>query len=43
MHVWTHLTDEETGKTKLGLYADGMVKLDKIVGELTQTLTDLGH
>ena len=42
MHVWTHLTDEEDGKTGLGLYADGMVKLDNIVGELTQTLTDLG-
>jgi len=42
MHVWTHLTDDELGKTGLGLYADGMVKLDKIVGELTQTLTDLG-
>jgi arylsulfatase len=26
----------------LGIYADGMVKLDKIVGELTQTLADLG-
>jgi arylsulfatase A-like enzyme len=42
MHVWTHLTDEQEGKTGLGVYADGMVKLDKIVGELTKTLTDLG-
>lgn len=42
MHVWTHLTDDEEGKTGLGVYADGMVKLDKIVGELTKTLTDLG-
>jgi len=42
MHVWTHLTDDELNKTGLGLYADGMTKLDKIVGELTQTLTDLG-
>ena len=42
MHVWTHLTEKEKGKTKLGLYADGMVKLDAIVGELTQTLKDLG-
>lgn len=42
MHVWTHLTDDEEGKTGLGIYADGMVKLDKIVGELTQTLADLG-
>ncbi len=30
------------GKTGLGVYADGMVKLDKIVGELTQTVADLG-
>ena len=42
MHVWTHLTGEESEKTGLGIYADGMVKLDKIVGELTQTLADLG-
>lgn len=42
MHVWTHLTEEEEGKTGLGIYADGMVKLDKIVGELTGTLADLG-
>lgn len=42
MHVWTHLTEEEEGKTGLGIYADGMTKLDKIVGELTKTLEDLG-
>jgi len=42
MHVWTHLTDDEAGQTGLGVYADGMVKLDKIVGELTQSLKDLG-
>jgi arylsulfatase A-like enzyme len=42
MHVWTHLTDEEDQKTGLGIYADGMVKLDNIVGELTKTLEDLG-
>lgn len=42
MHVWTHLTDDEKGKTGLGVYADGMVKLDKIVGDLTQTVEDLG-
>jgi len=41
-HVWTHLNEEDEGKTGLGVYADGMVKLDKIVGELTQTLKDLG-
>jgi len=42
MHVWTHLTDDEEEKTGLGVYADGMVKLDKIVGELTNTLKELG-
>jgi len=41
-HVWTHLNEEDAGKTGLGVYADGMVKLDKIVGELTKTLKDLG-
>ena len=42
MHVWTHLTDDEAGQTGLGVFADGMIKLDKIVGELTQSLKDLG-
>ncbi|WP_033956124.1 arylsulfatase [Psychroserpens jangbogonensis] len=42
MHVWTHLEDKDKGTTGLGVYADGMVKLDKIVGELTKTLEDLG-
>jgi arylsulfatase len=42
MHVWTHLSEEYDGKTGLGLYADGMRELDDIVGELTQTLEDLG-
>ena len=41
-HVWTHLNEEDKGKTGLGIYADGMVKLDKIVGELTKVLEDLG-
>ncbi len=41
-HVWTHLNEEDEGETGLGVYADGMVKLDKIVGELTKTLEDLG-
>ena len=42
MHVWTHLSGKYKGKTGLGLYADGMVELDDIVGELNQTLVDLG-
>ncbi len=41
-HVWTHLNEEDEEKTGLGIYADGMVKLDEIVGELTKTLEDLG-
>jgi len=41
-HVWTHLNEEDNGKTGLGIYADAMVKLDNIVGELTQTVKDLG-
>ena len=42
MHVWTHLSEEYDNKTGYGLYADGMAELDDIVGELTQTLADLG-
>jgi len=42
MHVWTHLQDKYKEKTGLGIYADGMIELDDIVGELTQTLEDLG-
>jgi arylsulfatase len=42
MHVWTHLSDKYKDKTGFGIYADGMTELDDIVGDLTQTLTDLG-
>lgn len=42
MHVWTHLQDKYKDKTGLGVYADGMVELDEIVGELTNTLDELG-
>jgi arylsulfatase len=42
MHVWTHLKPSSRGKTGLGLYPDGMVELDGYVGELLQTLEDLG-
>jgi arylsulfatase len=41
-HVWTHLNSDDEGTTGLGVYADGMVKLDKIVGELTKAVADLG-
>ena len=42
MHVWTHLSEQWKGKTKLGLYADGMQELDWVVGELLKKLDDLG-
>ena len=42
MHVWTRLSEKYKEKTGLGIYADGMMQLDDIVGELTQTLSDLG-
>jgi arylsulfatase len=43
MHVWTHLKPSSKGKTGLGLYPDGMVELDGIVGRLLQKLDDLGN
>lgn len=42
MHVWTHLSERWAGKTKLGLYADGVQELDWVVGELLKKLDDLG-
>src|SRR5262245_716256 len=42
MHVWTHLKPESAGKTGLGIYPDGMVEHDGMVGELLKTLDDLG-
>jgi len=42
MHVWTHLKAESAGKTGLGLYPDGMVELDGIVGRLLDKLDELG-
>ena len=34
MHIWTHLKPESEGKTGLGIYADGMVEHDAMVGQL---------
>ena len=34
MHIWTHLKPESEGKTGLGVYPDGMVEHDAMVGEL---------
>jgi len=42
MHVWTHLKPASKGKTGLGVYPDGMVELDGLVGQLLKKLDDLG-
>jgi arylsulfatase A-like enzyme len=42
MHVFTHLSERWRGKTKFGLYADGMQELDWVVGELLGKLDELG-
>jgi len=42
MHVFTHLKKESQGKTGLGIYADGMVEHDAMVGELLAKLKELG-
>jgi len=42
MHVWTHLKPESQGKTGLGIYPDGMVEHDAMVGEILDKLDELG-
>jgi arylsulfatase A-like enzyme len=42
MHVWTHLKKASDGVTGIGLYPDGMVEHDKMVGEMLKKLKDLG-
>ena len=42
MHVWTHLKPASEGVTGQGVYADGMVEHDGMVGELLDKLDDLG-
>jgi arylsulfatase len=42
MHIWTHLKPSSEGKTGLGVYADGMVEHDAMVGELLDKLDELG-
>ena len=42
MHIWTHLKEESQGKTGLGVYADGMVEHDAMVGQLLDKLEELG-
>jgi arylsulfatase A-like enzyme len=42
MHVWTHLKKSAQGRTGIGLYPDGMVEHDDMVGALLKKLDDLG-
>ncbi len=42
MHIWTHLKAESQGKTGLGIYPDGMVEHDAMVGQLLKALDDMG-
>ena len=42
MHIWTHLKPESEGKTGLGVYPDGMVEHDAMVGEILDKLEELG-
>ena len=42
MHVFTHLKPASVGKTGLGVFPDGMVEHDAMVGELLKQLDDLG-
>ena len=42
MHIWTHLAPGVAGKTGIGVYPDGMVEHDGMVGELLAKLDRLG-
>jgi arylsulfatase len=42
MHINTHLKESSIGKTGLGIYADGMVEHDGMVGNVLQKLKALG-
>ena len=42
MHIFTHLKPASVGKTGLGIYADGMVEHDGMVGQLLDKLEELG-
>ncbi len=42
MHIWTHLKPESEGVTGLGVYADGMVEHDKMIGTLLNLIDSLG-
>ena len=42
MHIWTHLKPSSRDVTGQGIYADGMVEHDGMVGELLDKLDELG-
>src|SRR4029078_3401817 len=42
MHIFTQLKKESQGKTGLGVYPDGMVEHDAMVGQLLDKLKELG-
>jgi arylsulfatase len=42
MHVWTRLSPKWENKSGYGLYADGMMELDHVVGGLLKRLDELG-
>jgi arylsulfatase A-like enzyme len=42
MHNFTHVKDQNLGKTGLGFYADGMVEHDALIGKLLDTMDQLG-
>ena len=42
MHIWTHLKKESVGKTGLGVYPDGMVEHDALVGQILAKLKETG-
>jgi arylsulfatase len=42
MHIWTRLSPKWANKSGYGLYADGMMELDDVVGRLLMKLDDLG-
>ena len=42
MHIWTHLKKEAQGKTGLGIYPDGMVEHDGMVGSCSTSSRTTG-
>jgi arylsulfatase len=42
MHVFTHLKKKSSGRTGIGLYPDGMVEHDDMVGDLLKKLDKMG-